>query len=748
MWKLLPVACVLLVVIAGCPERPKVETEESTQKTEPEKKQARSEKPPAPVSRDSLAGNWVLQYSFPLPESKYVSYHSIALLRFTKSESKGEEYTAELLRTADRFQGVAIRKAEVRGKTVNIVLGRNNLVFDFQGRLAETEVRGNMFHPDQRFPIPFPARLLATNEANLDKFQKIPPHQKFPEFQQAMQKWISEQSREGFLKFIAEHPESPLAYFAVGPLDPLKNLKDKSDSRPDPDAIREYLKHVDAVCPAWGKRMQLAWRFRIAKNLTRMRLPSDGTVRRHLAPEVVLEIMAHAESPELAGQFGPQQPQMISEYRRSAEIALASRTLLDSQDAKQRAEALETLNQQTANAGPNHPWLTYVRAEAARRDGRLDRAVELYARMVALPALADDVARELKSRWRKPPDLRKRLEDLWVEKTGGKGNLDTFLAATYKTALRELRIAVHAPKPTSGPGHTALCEVFTSCDDRNFVGVDVASQLLQQAYRPEDLIVLRYHLDVPRPNPLVCNDSRARAFDYRIARPPAVVVNGRRLPLATRRRFGMTAVPGLTDFLRDFIDRQFVEKPPPATVAVSAKHQENRLEILMTVNGPEKPNEDLRLRVVLAEDHIDYTGENGIRRHEMVVRSLPMGTDGVPLEPGRRKFRKEVNLKNLSTQIRDFLVSFEEGQGVKFPFKPVGFRKLHVVALIQDKRSREILHCASDVVELASNGSSKNASPVKPNPAKGASKKRKSAKSLRPMQPPPPPLPVDPAANS
>ena len=734
MWKLLPVVLVLLSLIAGCPERPQVDNAEKTE-TGPGKKETQSRKPVATVNRTSMEGNWVLQYSFPERNSGYIGYHTVGLLKISKSALKKEKYKIELLQG---LQGLKIGNAEIGENTARVVLISGNQVYDFEGTLAGSEIRGNMFHPNPQLPIPFPARLLATNEDDLTKFARMPAHKHLAEFTAI----TTDQNAEKIRKFLKDHPRSPLAYFGISPLDPLNKLRKVSDPRPDPNAIRDYLRQLDFVLPHWGKRVHLNWRIKMADKLWNFPLEGTAQMRWHLAPKVAIEIVRDAESAKLTST----QKQFLNAVKRESLIEIDSLAVLESNDIKLQRAALQSLKQRTRDAAPNHPWLTYVLAEGARRTGNIDEAVELYSKILVLPALKRELSIQLEARWRKTPDWRKQLDDLWSQKTGGKSGLDEFLASTYRKSMNELLADVVAPKPKSPHRHVALLEFFTSCDDSLYVGIDVASSVVQRTYKPIDVIVLRYHLSVPRPTPLVCNDSRGRAFDYRVPQPPAIFVNGENLRLNLNRPITMQAVPAFSTVMRRFIDRQFTADVPLYHTVVSAHVKSGKLIIRAEVTGPKKPDSMLRLRLVLAEDRISYTGENGIRHHDMVVRSMPAGTDGVKLTPDKTVLQKEIDLQKLSTQIRDFLVAFEEGGKIKFRFKPVNFQKLHVVALVQHSETRKVLHAAKTVVgELASKSATGKPTPAKSNTNKPVAKKPASKKPLSPTLPPPPSLPMRPA---
>jgi hypothetical protein len=78
--------------------------------------------------------------------------------------------------------------------------------------------------------------------------------------------------------------------------------------------------------------------------------------------------------------------------------------------------------------------------------------------------------------------------------------------------------------------------------------------------------------------------------------------------------------------------------------------------------------------------------------HHHVVRAMPGGVDGMALKEKGGTMTAEVNLAELRKKLKDYLEEFEKG-GREFPNpdRPLAFKNLRVIAMVQDDGSKEIL---------------------------------------------------------
>jgi hypothetical protein len=704
MRKILPAVVLSAFALSGCWSRPAVD-EEPKSKTRSETPVAgKSAAGPKTVQRTSMEGTWVVQMSYELFPQGPFGWIPVCLLNISQQSGK---LIPEMTAVVPRLKGLRIKSADIGEQSAHLVLEHQRYRLDVLVTLDKTAALGNVVLVSAEKLLSVPARLLATNEKRLEAFRPA-PHEHHIDLKQAMESFMKQQSAEGLDAFIKKYPRSPLACYAVYARNPIVAVHSLSDPRPAAHDIREHVKRVEALEAVWGRRTVVLAKLELAQHLIRWIDPSTHLRRDDTNLEIASELIRDIGSPESETLLNDTQKRRLAGLKESLRHEQNVVAVLDAKDPQQRSEAMARVDRYF-EAGPTYlPWALYALAEGNRNAGNVDKSLEQFARLLVMPGATFTLKHELEARWRKTPDLRKRLEELWAKKDRGKAVLDDYLAREYRKLMRDMLPNLVATRPPKYRTRTHLCELFTSCDDPASVGADVATQIVQRTHKSADVVVLRYHLDHPRPNPLVSNDSILRAFDCRIATPPMVLVNGKPLAVyANGQRFipdlrrTLAGMPLVRDLVRDAVYRDSTGEPPRYQIHVSAAARAGKLRINAEVDGPMKADPDLRLRIVLAEDRIAYQGENGIRYHDMVVRSMPGGIDGVSLSAGKTTFEKTIDLADLSGRLRDFLTSLEEKstKKLKLSVKPVNFKKLHVVVFVQSvKRRREVLQVAQAVV--------------------------------------------------
>ena len=100
-----------------------------------------------------------------------------------------------------------------------------------------------------------------------------------------------------------------------------------------------------------------------------------------------------------------------------------------------------------------------------------------------------------------------------------------------------------------------------------------------------------------------------------------------------------------------------------------------------------------------------------------------MNVSGSPSvsKDGKLEFSESLNLAEFKKNLSEYLIAFEEGQGVEFPVKPLSLKKLHLVAFVQNDETKEIVQSASIPVSGKLDFS-------KPAPAKKKEEKKPAAK--------------------
>jgi len=154
---------------------------------------------------------------------------------------------------------------------------------------------------------------------------------------------------------------------------------------------------------------------------------------------------------------------------------------------------------------------------------------------------------------------------------------------------------------------------------------------------------------------------------------------------------------------------------PAARIDVRATEAGGAVTVRTRVSNVTSRSAQLRLQVALAEEAVTYSGENGARFHEMVVRSLaaPTAKPGETRKPGEKPAAQGFALKprsggtftctfDLEAIAADALAHLEDYQTNtrkgEYSFREkkheVDAADLVVVAFVQDEATKEILQAA------------------------------------------------------
>src|SRR5262249_11341790 len=112
-----------------------------------------------------------------------------------------------------------------------------------------------------------------------------------------------------------------------------------------------------------------------------------------------------------------------------------------------------------------------------------------------------------------------------------------------------------------------------------------------------------------------------------------------------------------------------------------------------------------KLHVLLVEEMLRYTGENGIRLHPMVVRAIggPSGNgftlDPAKAEPVNASFDLAAVSADLKKNTEDFEASRSKDRDEQFTFSEkkyeINANNLSIVAFVQDEKSKKVLQAAT-----------------------------------------------------
>jgi tetratricopeptide (TPR) repeat protein len=245
-----------------------------------------------------------------------------------------------------------------------------------------------------------------------------------------------------------------------------------------------------------------------------------------------------------------------------------------------------------------------------------------------------------------------------------------------------------------------LAEVFTGSGCPPCAGADLAYDGAMERYKQTELAVLMYHMHIPRPDPMANTYSIKRADFYAIRGVPTAVVDGE----AKIGGGSADAAPKIySETVEPAIEKRLT-KAPGATLALKVEKKGNTITTKVAVGKTPATAKKLRLHVVLAEERIRYSGENGVRFHPMVVRSIAMSdkdTQGWAVAPGRNfkttyVFDVQKTMDEAKAHLDDFEVNNTRFGKFQFATKKhaIDGDTLYVVAFVQDEDSKEILQSA------------------------------------------------------
>jgi hypothetical protein len=267
--------------------------------------------------------------------------------------------------------------------------------------------------------------------------------------------------------------------------------------------------------------------------------------------------------------------------------------------------------------------------------------------------------------------------------------------AKIETALDKEYLAKVPPfKPKSFEGRkgksdrVVVFELFTGAQCPPCVAADVAFDALEKTYKPKDLILLQYHMHIPGPDPLTNPDSEARwKFYGNLRGTPSSLFNGKVNPGGGG---GMAQAEGKFKSYQGVID-PLLEETSPIKLSGGIATKGDKLSIKVDVDGIKEGGESLKLRFVLVEESIRYTGGNGLRFHHHVVRAFPGGVAGMELKDKSATKTADVDLAELRKNLTKYLDDHAKESPFPNADRPLALKNLRVVAFVQDDGSKEIL---------------------------------------------------------
>ncbi|QEL17998.1 hypothetical protein [Limnoglobus roseus] len=245
----------------------------------------------------------------------------------------------------------------------------------------------------------------------------------------------------------------------------------------------------------------------------------------------------------------------------------------------------------------------------------------------------------------------------------------------------------------------ALVEIFSSTELPPTAAFESARDALLKSYKPTDVIVLTYHINISAGLDVMANkgsQDRLEFYANAIQRGTLSFVDGKRA-VALQKETTVAASKAIFDALKEKIDDD-LEKPAGAKLTLAVTPGEKGFTGKATVADLEKPGEQTFLRFAVVEDRVRYTASNGVRYHHNVVRAMP-GGKGFVLKNKTAEQTVTVDPVELRESITKFLDELTKDAESPHGDRPLALKNLKLVAFIQNDSTGDIV--AATQVELA-----------------------------------------------
>lgn len=245
----------------------------------------------------------------------------------------------------------------------------------------------------------------------------------------------------------------------------------------------------------------------------------------------------------------------------------------------------------------------------------------------------------------------------------------------------------------------ALVEVFTGSEFPYSLPFEQAADGVLKAYQPADAVVIAYHVHLPTPDPLTCDDSMTRIGGYgeQVEKGFFCFVNGKPGPRAGQ---AVTAKEVLTGIRKDLDES--LEKPAGAKLTLTSAKGMKGFDVKASVGELNVTEKDkLVLRFAVVEPRVRYAGGSGAKYHANVVRAMPGGAKGFPLTKKQTDQSVTVNPDDVRSELVRYLTDFATKAEFAKPARPLDLKNLRVIAFVQNDATGDILTAAQVDLEPA-----------------------------------------------
>lgn len=634
--------------------------------------------------RDTVAGRWIfggLQVMPPQQKNQAPMYGETAEMILNVQLNEMDP-AASTISVAAARDGVAKRSLKLVSANDNrlafecLDADGKTKAFEFAGQLVKGQIVGAISVPSGEV---LAMRLTATDERTFARIPEFRPFEEQHDFVSLVQSAVPEEDIKELAKNYPASPMLKVAFIGI-----IEQMMQRNASDED---ISKLIALMNASLKDWGAQARAASMMEIMSRLILSNYETDRVAK--WVDETAAAFEAAELKTELVNRRIDSLREMV-ELRRAIQ-ALDTKSPEKRDEGRKIAEGLLKKNQFQLG-------LLWKLAEAAREDKRTDEALKWYSQIAVFP-LQEAL---LKGQWARDRSgiqnisPTERVAQLWKEKTGGSEGLDQFLNKVYREELLAFAGEPVTKRANENSNRVALMELFTGARCEQCVCADVALAGIEKIYPQSMVVTLRYHQHIPGHDPLATEDGEARLYNfYRGQGTPTMELNGHDV-LQTGGMLGrmFDVIPALKKAIETEL-----EKTTDFKIELTAKREGDDIKINAAVTGDGLDKGKKRLRIVLAESEIDFTAANGVRRHDMVVRQMLAGEEGVAVADGKLVYEGQTNVAKVKAAQLKYLEDFASNQRVEFPVKPAEFKKLSIVAWVQDDATREVLQAAVAPVE-------------------------------------------------
>ncbi len=295
------------------------------------------------------------------------------------------------------------------------------------------------------------------------------------------------------------------------------------------------------------------------------------------------------------------------------------------------------------------------------------------------------------------PAAQKKVLDVLataLERSGKEAEAKEVAARIKKLDFRIKPKAFAGRKAKSD--RVVLVELFTGAQCPDCVAADMAFDALGRTFKPSEVVLLQYHEHIPQPDPLTGPDSEARFRFYNGEGTPTIILDGKQAP--TEGGSDEDAVERYDQYLG--IIEPMLEKPAQAELKLSASRKGDKVTIAADVSKLAATGDDVRLRVALVEEQVEYRGSNGVALHHHVVRAMPGGDAGTVIKEKATKKTFTVDIAELRKKLTAYLDKYNEKRPFPNKNRPLEMKKLKVIAFVQNDKNNTVMQAAQvDVKE-------------------------------------------------